>query len=195
MKIGYARSLPGLVNLVNYFDAKGAEFQNLQDRIDTSTPVGQFTFHIFAAVAQFERDIIQMRTIAGLKAARARGRFGGRPKSMFGGSHLGCKCPLLEPHFGYFLARSAAMGKKMSLLRTQNQPFSPPKHHLQTCSQQTTESCQLKAERPFWKAKAGIAEAHLCFAKSFDFQFIAPALFFPLKKYPYFRLKKILQVK
>ena len=55
-------------------------------------------------------------------------------KSMFGGGHLGCKCPLLEPHFGYFLARSAAMGKKMSLLRTQNQPFSPPKHHLQTCS-------------------------------------------------------------
>jgi DNA invertase Pin-like site-specific DNA recombinase len=77
------RSLPGLVNLVNYFDAKGAEFQSLQDQIDTSTPVGQFTFHIFAAVAQFERDIIQMRTIAGLKAARARGRYGGRPKLDF----------------------------------------------------------------------------------------------------------------
>ena len=76
------RSLPDLVNLVNFFDAKGAEFQSLQDRIDTSTPVGQFTFHIFAAVAQFERDIIQMRTIAGLKAARARGRFGGRPKGL-----------------------------------------------------------------------------------------------------------------
>ena len=76
------RSLTDLVNLVNHFDAKGAEFQSLQDQIDTSTPVGQFTFHIFAAVAQFERDIIQMRTIAGLKAARARGRFGGRPKGL-----------------------------------------------------------------------------------------------------------------
>ena len=77
------RSLPDLVNLVNFFDAKGTEFQSLQDRIDASTPVGQFTFHIFAAVAQFERDIIQMRTFAGLKAARARGRFGGRPKGLF----------------------------------------------------------------------------------------------------------------
>ena len=53
---------------------------------------------------------------------------------MFGGSHLGCKCPLLEPHFGYFLAHSAAMASKMSLMRTQNRPFSPPKHHLPTCS-------------------------------------------------------------
>jgi DNA invertase Pin-like site-specific DNA recombinase len=44
--------------------------------------VGQFTFHIFAAVAQFERDIIRMRTLAGLEAARARGRFGGRPKGL-----------------------------------------------------------------------------------------------------------------
>ena len=64
---------------------------------------------------------------------------------MFGGSHLGCKCPLLEPHFGYFLARSAAMGKKMSLLRTQNQPFSLPKHHLQTCSKGLSKSAENKA--------------------------------------------------
>jgi len=76
------RSLRDLVDLINYFDSQGVEFLSIQDKIDTSTPVGKFTFHIFAAVAQFERDIIRMRTLAGLKAARARGRFGGRPKGL-----------------------------------------------------------------------------------------------------------------
>jgi len=76
------RSLRDLVDLINFFDKEGVEFQSLQDNIDTSTPVGQFTFHIFAAVAQFERDIIRMRTLAGLEAARARGRKGGRPKGL-----------------------------------------------------------------------------------------------------------------
>lgn len=50
--------------------------------VDTSTADGQFTFHIFVAVAQFERDIIRLRTLAGLNAARARGRIGGRPKGL-----------------------------------------------------------------------------------------------------------------
>ena len=76
------RSLRDLVDLINYFDSQGVEFLSIQDKIDTSTPVGKFTFHIFAAVAQFERDIIRMRTLAGLKSARARGRFGGRPKGL-----------------------------------------------------------------------------------------------------------------
>ena len=76
------RSLKDLVSLINDFDSRGAGFTSLEDNIDTSTPVGQFTFHIFAAVAQFERDIIRMRTIAGLKAARARGRIGGRPRGL-----------------------------------------------------------------------------------------------------------------
>ena len=76
------RSLRDLVELINYFESKEVGFQSIQDKIDTSTPVGQFTVHIFAAVAQFERDIIRMRTIAGLKAVRARGRIGGRPKGL-----------------------------------------------------------------------------------------------------------------
>ncbi len=76
------RSLRDLVDLINFFDSKGVEFQSIQDKIDTSTAVGKFTFHIFAAVAQFERDIIRTRTLAGLKAARARGRIGGRPKGL-----------------------------------------------------------------------------------------------------------------
>lgn len=54
--------------------------------------------------------------------------------SMFGGVHLGCKSPLLEPHSGYFLTRSPAMRQKMSLVRTPNRPFSLLKRHLQTCS-------------------------------------------------------------
>lgn len=76
------RSLRDLVDLINVFETKEVGFSSIEDKIDTSTPVGQFTFHIFAAVAQFERDIIRIRTIAGLKAARARGRIGGRPRGL-----------------------------------------------------------------------------------------------------------------
>ena len=57
-------------------------FLSLQDNIDTTTPTGKLTFHIFAALAEFERDIISERTKAGLAAARARGRQGGRPKGL-----------------------------------------------------------------------------------------------------------------
>lgn len=52
------------MSLINDFDSKGAGFTSLEDNIDTSIPVGQFTFRIFAVVAQFDRDIIRMRTIA-----------------------------------------------------------------------------------------------------------------------------------
>lgn len=76
------RSLQDLVSLVNEMQGKGAEFQSLNDHIDTTTPQGKFTFHLFAALAEFERDIIRERTKAGLAAARARGRKGGRPKGL-----------------------------------------------------------------------------------------------------------------
>ncbi|MEL6307781.1 MAG: recombinase family protein [Chloroflexota bacterium] len=77
-----ARSLSDLVNLVNAIQSAGASLHSLQDHIDTSTAGGKFTFHIFAALAEFERDIIRERTKAGLAAARARGRVGGRPKGL-----------------------------------------------------------------------------------------------------------------
>jgi len=77
-----ARSLQDLVSLVNDFQAKGAGLNSLNDHIDTTTPTGKFTFHIFAALSEFERDIIRERTKAGLAAARARGRVGGRPKGL-----------------------------------------------------------------------------------------------------------------
>lgn len=77
-----ARSLKDLVSLVNEMQESGAELSSLNDQIDTTTPHGKFTFHIFAALAEFERDIIRERTMAGLAAARARGRNGGRPKGL-----------------------------------------------------------------------------------------------------------------
>jgi DNA invertase Pin-like site-specific DNA recombinase len=55
-------------------------FQSITENIDTSTATGQLVFHIFGALAEFERNLIKERTIAGLEAARARGRKGGRPK-------------------------------------------------------------------------------------------------------------------
>jgi len=77
-----ARSLKDLVSLVNQIQEKGASFQSVNDQIDTTSAHGKFTFHIFASLAEFERDIIRERTKAGLAAARARGRVGGRPKGL-----------------------------------------------------------------------------------------------------------------
>ena len=76
------RSLRDLVNLVNEIQGKGAELKSLNDSINTTTPHGRLTFYFFAALAEFERDIIRERTMAGLAAARARGRRGGRPKGL-----------------------------------------------------------------------------------------------------------------
>jgi DNA invertase Pin-like site-specific DNA recombinase len=73
------RSLRDLVNLVTEIQDKGAGLKSLNDSIDTTTPQGKLTFHLFAALAEFERDIISERTKAGLESARARGRKGGRP--------------------------------------------------------------------------------------------------------------------
>ncbi len=76
------RSLRDLVNLVTEIQAKGAELKSLNDQIDTTTAHGKLTFHLFAALSEFERDIISERTRAGLESARARGRKGGRPKGL-----------------------------------------------------------------------------------------------------------------
>lgn len=76
------RSLKDLVQKVEDLNARGVDFCSLHENIDTVSPGGKFQFHIFSALAEFERDLIRERTMAGLRAARARGRFGGRPKSM-----------------------------------------------------------------------------------------------------------------
>jgi|SRR5579871_3065142 len=73
------RSLPHLVETVRDLADKGIGFRSLQENIDTTTSGGKLIFHIFASLAEFERDLIRERTNAGLSAARARGRKGGRP--------------------------------------------------------------------------------------------------------------------
>ena len=76
------RSLTHLVNLVSKLLEDGIHLQSLNDSIDTSTSQGKLMFNVFASLAEFERDLIRDRTRAGLEAARARGRVGGRPKGL-----------------------------------------------------------------------------------------------------------------
>jgi DNA invertase Pin-like site-specific DNA recombinase len=73
------RSLQHLVDLVNDLMARKVGLKSLNDPIDTTTSHGRLTFNLFASLAEFERDVIRERTQAGLSAARARGRCGGRP--------------------------------------------------------------------------------------------------------------------
>lgn len=72
------RSLPHLIEAVNALEERGVGFRSLTETIDTTTPGGRLIFHIFGALGQFERDLIRERTRAGLDAAVARGRRGGR---------------------------------------------------------------------------------------------------------------------
>lgn len=77
-----ARSLKHLIELLTELEQGGIGFQSLQESIDTTTPSGKLVFHIFGALAEFERNLIRERTRAGLDAARARGRKGGRRKAI-----------------------------------------------------------------------------------------------------------------
>jgi DNA invertase Pin-like site-specific DNA recombinase len=72
------RTMRGLVELVADLARRKIEFRSLSDGIDTTTTMGRFTFHLLGAIAEMERDLIRERTNAGLAAARARGRKGGR---------------------------------------------------------------------------------------------------------------------
>lgn len=76
------RSLRHLIETVMDLQKREINFLSLTENIDTSTPGGKFTFHLFGALAEMERDLIQQRTKAGLDAARARGKRGGRPKAI-----------------------------------------------------------------------------------------------------------------
>jgi DNA invertase Pin-like site-specific DNA recombinase len=78
----FGRSLQELIELVGDLKERGVEFVSLRESIDTTTPGGKLVFHVFGAVAEFERDLVLERTVAGLEAARARGRRGGRPRSL-----------------------------------------------------------------------------------------------------------------
>jgi DNA invertase Pin-like site-specific DNA recombinase len=76
------RSLSDLVQIVTSLEERGIGFESLTEKIDTTSATGKLTFHVFAALAEFERNIIRERTRAGLQAARVRGRAGGRKPAL-----------------------------------------------------------------------------------------------------------------
>ena len=76
------RSLRDLIDWVAYLDSEGVALKSLHESIDTGTSTGKLVFHLFGALAEFERNLIKERTMAGLASARARGRLGGRPTTL-----------------------------------------------------------------------------------------------------------------
>lgn len=76
------RSLSHLVEQINEYEEKKVCFQSLTENIDTTTPSGKLFFHVFGALAEFERELIRERTRAGLSAAKIKGREGGRPRKL-----------------------------------------------------------------------------------------------------------------
>ncbi|WP_299902590.1 recombinase family protein [uncultured Ruegeria sp.] len=77
-----ARSLKDLLEIVELICERGAGFRSLAEDIDTTTPAGRLVLHVFASIAQFERERISERTREGLESARKRGRIGGRPPAL-----------------------------------------------------------------------------------------------------------------
>ena len=77
-----SRSLKDLIEMVTRLESSGIGLKSLHEAIDTSSSTGKLVFHLFGALAEFERNLIRERTQAGLRAARARGRQGGRPKAL-----------------------------------------------------------------------------------------------------------------
>ena len=76
------RSLKNLIELVERFEVAKVGLRSLQENIDTTSSGGRLVFHLFGALAEFERNLVRERTLAGLAAARTRGRMGGRPKRL-----------------------------------------------------------------------------------------------------------------
>ena len=91
------RSLEHLVQIVHELEDRKIGFQSLTESIDTTNAGGKLIFHIFAALAEFERNLIRERTIAGLKAARARGRIGGRKAKLTNADTRKAAAMLLDP--------------------------------------------------------------------------------------------------
>lgn len=85
------RSTKHLIEVSELLESKGVALRSIQDQIDTSTPMGRFFFRTMASIAELERDIVRERTEAGLAAARARGRKGGRKPSITKGQILEAK--------------------------------------------------------------------------------------------------------
>jgi len=91
------RSLKDLVQIVSDLEAQNINFKSVTEAIDTSTAGGKLIFHVFCSLAEFERRLIQERTHAGLKAARARGRLGGRPSKLSAADIQKARAMLSDP--------------------------------------------------------------------------------------------------
>jgi DNA invertase Pin-like site-specific DNA recombinase len=92
-----ARSLKQLIETVEALGGRGVGLRSLTEAIDTTTPGGRLILHIFASLAEFERSVIRERTRAGLQAARARGRTGGRPPALTAADRTAAAALLREP--------------------------------------------------------------------------------------------------
>ncbi len=92
-----ARSMRQLIETVEDLQSRGIELRSLTESIDTATPGGRLVFHIFGALAEFERAVIRERTSAGLQAARERGKKGGRPRTLGLGDLAAAKALLADP--------------------------------------------------------------------------------------------------
>ena len=91
------RSLSDLVKIIGDLEREGVTFESLSEKIDTGSASGKLQFHVFAALAEFERNLIRERTLAGLTAARARGRVGGRPAKLNAKQIREIKALLIDP--------------------------------------------------------------------------------------------------
>jgi len=91
------RSLPDLVQIVVDLEQRGISFESMTEKIETGGPEGKLVFHVFAALAEFERGLIRERTHAGLTAARARGRAGGRKPKLGEEQVIEIKALLRDP--------------------------------------------------------------------------------------------------
>jgi DNA invertase Pin-like site-specific DNA recombinase len=91
-----ARSLSQLLTIIEGLHRRQCAFRSLTESIDTTTAGGRLIFHVFGALAEFERNIIRERTLAGLEAAKRRGRHGGRPKSLNDASLVAAKAMLAD---------------------------------------------------------------------------------------------------
>lgn len=92
-----ARSLKHLIETVEELQARGIGFRSLRENIDTTNAGGRLVFHIFGALAEFERELTRERTMAGLEAAKRRGRTGGRPKSLSATDLKAARAMLADP--------------------------------------------------------------------------------------------------
>ncbi len=96
-----ARSLKQLIKTVEHLEDRQIGFVSLTEAMDTTTPGGKLIFHVFGALAEFERGIITERTCAGLKAAKARGRLGGRPPAITGDDINVAQAMLSDPAISF----------------------------------------------------------------------------------------------